>query len=168
MNMRATRYFSTKLVFACSVISLLLVACAAPQYDSKADTSISDLQSKLHRAIDGWISGSTKAAYADNIAFYDDVDTSLKGLELRMEATPDASTANLPIYFSNLRTEISNLRATHKEYGALSPYALKATQSQLDSQFAVLLTYELSLKTVGGGGSTQSTATAQNPGASSK
>ena len=85
-----------------------------------------------------------------------------------MEATPDASTANLPIYFSNLRTEISNLRATHKEYGSLSSYALMATQSQLNSQFAVLLTYELSLKTVGGGGSTQSTATAQNPGASSK
>lgn len=166
--MRATRYFSRKLAFACSVITVLLAACAAPQYDSKADSSISDLQSKLHRAINGWISGSTKAAYADNIGFYDDVDTSLKSLELRMEATPDASTANLPIYFNNLRTEISNLRATHKEYGTLSSYALKATQSQLDSQFAVLLTYELSLKTAGGGGSTQSAATAQNPSASSK
>lgn len=162
--MRLSKIHGGILLPLCSVILLIVAACTAPQYDSKADTSISDLQSKLHRTIDGWISGSTDPTFNKNIAFYDDVDSSLKGLELRMEATPDASTANLPVYFSNLRTQLSNLRATHKEYGTLSEFALRATQNQLDSQFAVLLTYELSLKTVGGGGSTQSTATAQNPG----
>ena len=145
----------TRFPLVCSIV-FFIGACASPQYDSKADTAIGALQSNLHGQIDGWISKSKPATY-------DTVDTDLKSLELRMEATPDPSTANLPIVFSNLSTEITNLKNTHKQSGTLSEFFLRATQQQLDAQFAALLTYELSLKTVGTGGTTQSTATAQNP-----
>ena len=149
------------------LIAFFICSCAsAPQYDSKADAAISDLQSKLHGQINGWISGSTPIDYTKNIKFYDELDTSLKGLELRMEATPDPSTANLPIIFVNLSTQIANLRSIHKQ-GSPTGYYLKAKQQQLDAQFAALLTYELSLKTVGSAGATQSTATSQNASKSS-
>jgi hypothetical protein len=145
-------------------IAFLLCSCAAPQYDSKADAAISDLQSKLHGQIDGWISKSKPASYTKNVAFYDGVDTDLKSLELRMEATPDPSTANLPIIFSNLSNQITTLRKTHEETGTPTEFFLLATQQQLDAQFAALLTYELSLKTSGPmGATTQSTATNKNP-----
>lgn len=78
-----------------------------------------------------------------------------------MEATPDPSTANLPIVFSNLSNQIGSLRTLHSDQDTLSEPYLRGEQQLLDAQFATLLTYELSLKTIGGG-TTQSTATAKN------
>jgi len=151
-----------------SFIAFLICSCTtAPQYDAKADTDIGNLQSKLHLRINNWISGSKPVTWSnDNISFYDDIDNMLKSLEIRMEATPDPSTANLPIVFSNLSAEITSLKTLHMQQGKLSEAYLRAKQQQLDAQFAALFTYELSLKTAatGGGGATQSTATSQNPG----
>lgn len=144
-------------------IAFVLYGCAAPQYDGKADTAIGDLQSKIHGQIAGWISNAKPATYVKNKEFYDQIDTDLKSLEIRMEATPDRSTANLPVYFANLNSEILILKDLHKKHDALSEPFLRATQQDIDSQFAALLTYELSLKT--GSGATQSTATAQNQSA---
>jgi hypothetical protein len=142
-----------------------LAACASPQYDSQADTSISSLQKEIHSQIDAWISG-TNPAYSDNVKFYNTVDTDLSSLEIRMEATPDPSSANLPTVFSNLKTELASMQSVHKKQSRLSSFYLHATQNLFDAQFAVLLTYELSLKTTGSG-STTSTATSQHPSTSS-
>lgn len=145
-------------------ILLIFYGCAAPQYDVKADTAIGDLQSKIHGQINSWISKDKSLSYASNKGFYDIADTDIKSLEIRMEATQDPSTANLPTVFSNLSTQMSEMRELHMEKNTLSEYYLRPQQAYIDSVFAALLTYELSLKS--GGGKTDSTATAQTKGTS--
>jgi hypothetical protein len=159
---------------SCFIIVPLCVlsSCASPpQYDAQTDTQLTNLQKEVDSKIVTFISderlgdpASLKdASYTLNVKWYNQVDTDLETVELRMEAVPDPSTANLPQIFNNIRTAlIVNVQTAHQKKGNLGIVDWTATRNQLNVQFAVLLTYELSLKSVGASSSsptTQSTAT---------
>jgi hypothetical protein len=149
--------------------SLLLASCAAPQYDEKADAQITGLQKEVDSQIVQFIADAhagdaeslKKSSYANNVDWYNKVDSDLSSLELRMEAVVDPSTKNLPQIFGNFRTQMSNLQTVHKKKKNLGWVDWTATRNQLNVTFAVLLTYELSLKAAGtsSSGTTKSTAT---------
>ncbi len=146
-----------------------LASCAtAPQYDATTDSDISNLQKEIDTQLVQWIvddrlgdaDSLKKATYASSTQFYAKVDTDLTALELRMEAIPDASTAKLPDFFTNLRTQLTNLQNAHKKDGHLVEPVLVPIRNQLNAQFAVLLTYELSLKGVSSPSKSSTTSTA--------
>jgi hypothetical protein len=154
----------------CLAAALLIAACATvPQYDQTTDANITSLQKEVDSQLVQWITYARigdadslkKSSYSASIDFYNKVDTDLTSLELRMEAVPDPSTAKLPLIFENFRTQINNLRTTHQKDTNLSAITYTALRNQLNAQFAVLLTFELSLKGVGSTStsSTESTAT---------
>jgi hypothetical protein len=109
-----------------------------------------------------------KASYAASTQFYAKVDTDLTALELRMEAIPDSSTVKLPDFFTNLRAQLSNLQNAHQKDGHLVEPVLVVTRNQLNAQFAVLLTYELSLKGVTSPSKSSTTSTATTTAAAKK
>jgi hypothetical protein len=140
------------------LISILVISCASvPQYDAETDKQITTLQKDIDSQLVKFITYSrqtdaaskTKGSYSQNIDFYDKIDTDITSLELRMEAVPDPSTKNLPQIFKNLREQFKNIQDAHKQQGNLSEVAWTALRNQLNAQFAILLTYELSLKGVG-------------------
>lgn len=150
--------------------SILLSACATlPQYDATTDSDISALQKEIDAKLVQWISYSRaadatiaqKGSYQANTDFYSKVDTDLTSLELRMEAVADKSTAKLPQFFENMRAQMKNLQDAHKADSTLKEIVITPVRDQLNAQFAVLLTYELSLKGVSSNSSssTKSTAT---------
>ena len=155
----------------------LAAACASvpPQYDQTTDAAISALQKEIDTQLVQWISlkragdpaSLAKATYQANIDFYNKVEVDLTSLELRMEAVPDKSTQKLPEFFSNIRTELSNLQTQHKE-GPLSEIVLTATRNQMNAQFAVLMTYELSLKGVSSSSKSSTDSTATSTAAAKK
>jgi hypothetical protein len=158
------RYLALALAFAA------LASCAtAPQYDATTDSDISSLQKEIDTQLVQWIvddrlgdADSLKnASYASSTQFYAKVDTDLTALELRMEAIPDASTVKLPDFFTNLRNQLLiNLKNAHQKDGHLVEPVLEVTRNQLNAQFAVLLTYELSLKGVSSPSKSSTTSTA--------
>ncbi len=150
-------------------LPLLILSCAPPpQYDQQTDAQLTALQKEVDSRIVQFISDGRagdaaslkQGGYAQNIDWYNNVDSDMTSVEMRMEAIPDPSTANLPAFFDNLRTELAAVRKDHQAKGNLSPIVWIVTRSQLNAQFAVLLTYELSLKKGGSPGATSSTATA--------
>jgi hypothetical protein len=150
------------------LLILLAAGCAVPQYDDTANTELTALQKEVDSQIVTFISlarqggpdALKKGSYAQNIDWYNKVDTDTTSLELRMEAVLDPSTKNLPTFFDNLRQQFTNLRTTHQAKGNLPAPVWVVTRNQLNVQFAVLITYELSLKGTGASaGSTTSTAT---------
>ncbi len=162
------RAFSRAAFAAIMVLGAALISsCAtAPQYDSTTDSDISNLQKEIDSQLVQWIAcariGNSdaikKSSYQENVDFYSKVDTDLTALELRIEAVPDKSTAKLPAFFGSLRTQLKNLQDTHEKKHNLPEVVLVPIRNQLNAQFAVLLTYELSLKGVG----SPSTATTQS------
>jgi hypothetical protein len=156
-------YLSLALVFAA------LASCAsAPQYDATTDSDISSLQKEIDTQLVQWMvddqlgdaDSLKKAGYASSTQFYAKVETDLTALELRMEAISDASTVKLPEFFTNLRTQLATLKNTHQKDGHLVEPVLKVIRNQLNAQFAVLLTYELSLKGVTSPSKPSTTSTA--------
>lgn len=154
------------------LFAIVLASCATPpQYDDQADTQITNLQKEIDSQIVKFISdahqGDTAAlkdsSYLQNIKWYNQVDTDLTSLELRMESSSDPSTANFPQFFDNMRTELSNIQKDHQGKGNLGVAVWTVSRNQLNAQFAVLLTYEISLKnmksTSSSSPSTTSTAT---------
>ena len=150
---------------------VLFSSCATPpQYDSTTDAAISNAQKEIDSQLVKWISADwagdaaslDKASFDANRDFYSKVDVDLTALSFSMEAVADKSTAKLPQFFENLRTQIDNLRNDHLKNIHLKAETLQIVRNQLNAQFAVLLTYELSLKGVNSPSSatTQSTATA--------
>lgn len=163
----STLLFTTILIAICVCVS---ASCTTtPQYDQTTDSAISSLQKEVDLQLVQWMTykkvgdadSLQKASYKSNIDFYSRVDSELTSLELRIEAVPDRSTEKLPTFFDNLRQQLSNLEKTHQQDGTLSVIVLTPIRNQLNAQFAVLLTYELSLKGVSSGStsSTDSTAT---------
>jgi hypothetical protein len=150
-------------------IAVVAGCASAPQYDQTTDAAIGNLQKEVDSQLVQWISDQREntdaskkdASYAQNEKFYDKVDTDLTSLELRMEAVPDASSSKLTKFFDALYQQINNVRDVHQKQGNLSAVAITATRNQLNTQFAVLITYELSLKGVSSPtkSSTESTAT---------
>ncbi|QYE35411.1 MULTISPECIES: hypothetical protein [Sphingosinicellaceae] len=152
-------------------LAVLPAACVTvPQYDATTDSAISAVQREIDGRLVTLISAAEStdpavrqsASFARNAAFYDQVDSDLVALAMRMEAVQDRSTANLPQFFANLAQQMSNLKAAHKTDDIIPGPVVAITRKQLNANFAVLLTYELSLKGVASAGkaSTTSTATA--------
>jgi hypothetical protein len=152
---------------------VVLASCVTPpQYDDQADTQITNLQKEVDSQVVKFISDARQgdavslkdSSYLQNIKWYNQVDVDLTSLELRMESSSDPSTANLPQFFDNLRTEFSKIQKDHQGKGNLNVVVWTVSRGQLNAQFAILLTYELSLKNVKSSSasspSTQSTATA--------
>jgi hypothetical protein len=98
-----------------------------PQYDATTDSDISSLQKEVDTQLVQWIvdvhlgdpDSLKKASYASSTPFYAKVETDRTALELRMEAIPDSSTVKLPEFFTNLRTQLSNLQNAHQKDGHL-------------------------------------------------
>ena len=164
-------YLALALAFAA------LASCAsAPQYDATTDSDISNLQKEIDTQLVQWMvddrvgdaDALKKASYASSTQIYAKVDTDLTALELRMEAIPDASTVKLPDFFTNLRTQLTNLQNAHQKDGHLPEVVLVAIRNQLNAQFAVLLTYELSLKGVTSPSKSSTTSTATTTAAAKK
>jgi len=156
------------------VIGLLVSGCvSAPQYDATTDSDISSLQNEIDSELVQWTSlaqagdaaSLQKQSYAQNTSFYDKVDSDLETLELRLEAVQDPSTANMPQYFSNIRAQIANLKALHEKNNNLDALTLKGIRPTMNLNFAILLTYELSLKGVASNNSTATSSTATSVGA---
>ena len=146
-----------------------LASCASvPQYDATTDSDISSLQKEIDTQLVQWMvddrlgdpDSLKKTSYASSVQFYAKVDTDLTSLELRMEAIPDASTEKLPDFFKNLGDQWKNLQNAHQKEGHLVEAVLVVTRNQLNAQFAVLLTYELSLKGVTSPSKPSTTSTA--------
>jgi hypothetical protein len=165
------RYFAFALTFA------MLASCVtAPQYDATTDSDISSLQKEVDTQLVQWIVADRlgdadslqKAGYAASVPFYARTDTDLTALELRMEAVPDKSTEKLPEFFGSLRTQLANLQNAHKKDGHLVEVVLVVIRNQLNAQFAVLLTYELSLKGVSSPSKSSTTSTATATAAAKK
>ena len=161
-----------KLPSLCGILflSFATVSCGGPpQYDDKADTQLTDLQKEVDSQIVQLISWQhqhdsaslKKASYAQNVDWYNKVDTDTMALELRMEAVSDPSTANLPQFFDNLRTQFTNIKTSHAADTNLEEEIWIVLRSQLNVQYATLITYELSLKGVSSASSssTKSTST---------
>jgi hypothetical protein len=147
----------------------LLASCAtAPQYDATTDSDLSSLQKEIDTQLVQWLVDARlgdpdslkKANYASSVQFYAKVETDLTALELRMEAVPDSSTVKLPEFFKNLHTQLDTLQTAHQKDGHLVEPVLVVTRNQLNAQFAVLLTYELSLKGVSSPSKSSTTSTA--------
>jgi len=167
-------------------VAYLVCSCAAPQYDSAADKAITDLQHKIHLQMDNWISGVAPRGYGfkpqsrpnagppvpPNIKFYDDVDTDLTALEIRMEASPDPSTVQLPDRFSGLKANIAALKQYHikecpgprdEDCKSMSfVKGLQGMQKLMDIDFANLMRYELTLKSGTGAGTALGASTSGN------
>jgi hypothetical protein len=146
-----------------------LAACAsAPQYDDTANTQLTNLQKEVDSQIVRFISDARQntaeslkdASYAQNIKWYNSVDTDTTSLELRMEAVIDPSTANLPTFFDNLRSQMSNIQTAHQAHTNLPAVFWTVVRNQLNVQFAALITYELSLKGTSSSSSPTTTSTA--------
>jgi hypothetical protein len=144
-------------IFGTILAAALIAGCvSAPQYDATTDARLSALQQNVDEEFVTLISlARSKTTEAKNLSafdkavpFYNKVDTDLTSLELRMEAVTDPSTAKLPIFFSTLHREFDEIRDKHEKEGVLDEGFLKYTRAQMNAQFAVLLTYELSLKGV--------------------
>src|SRR6516165_3898984 len=125
-------YFSTILLRAtryglAASIWLLVTACSTLQYDSSADSAITKLQTTIHLRISNWISGAVSQTYTspENLKFYDQAETDLKALELRMESIPDPSTEKLPIIFSNIMQILESMRNVHKSLSKMSATYLR-------------------------------------------
>lgn len=168
---------SIKRYFALALTVSILAACVtAPQYDATTDSDISNLQKEVDTQLVQWIiddrmgdaDSIKKATYAGNIPFYAKIDTDLTALELRMEAVPDKSSEKLPEFFASLRTQLANLQSAHQKDGHLVEVVLVVTRNQLNAQFAVLLTYELSLKGVSSPSKSTTTSTATTTAAAKK
>ena len=164
-------YLALALAFAA------LASCAsAPQYDATTDSDISSLQKEIDTQLVQWIvddqlgdaDSLQKASYASSVQFYAKVNTDLTSLELRMEAIQDSSTVKLPDFFTNLRAQLDNLKNAHQKDGHLVEPVLKVIRNQLNAQFAVLLTYELSLKGVTSPSKPSTTSTATTTAAAKK
>ena len=155
-----------------AVVTWLCASCGgAPQYDDTANMQLTNLQKEVDSQIVRFISDDRQhdpaslkdANYSQNIKWYNNVDTDSTALELRMEAIVDPSTANLPEIFNNLHAQMMNIENLHRKEGNLPAVVWIPLRNQLNAQFAVLLTYELSLKNVNSTSSspsTKSTATA--------
>jgi hypothetical protein len=176
--MKTTRLAHFKHCVALGLASAALASCAsAPQYDATTDSDISSLQKEVDTQLVQWMvddqlgdpDSLKKASYASSTQFYAKVDTDLTALELRMEAIPDSSTVKLPEFFTNLRTQLLiTLKNGHQKDGHLPEVVLVATRNQLNAQFAVLLTYELSLKGVTSPSKPSTTSTATTTAAGKK
>jgi hypothetical protein len=168
--MKTIRFAHFKHYLALTLAFATLASCAtAPQYDATTDSDISTLQKEIDTQLVQWLvdvrlgdaDSLQKASYASSTQFYAKVDTDLTALELRMEAIPDASTVKLPDFFTNLRSQLLiNLKNAHQKDGHLVEPVLVVTRNQLNAQFAVLLTYELSLKGVSSPSKSSTTSTA--------
>jgi hypothetical protein len=131
-----------------------LVSCSAPPYDDQADAQATALQKEVDSQIVKFIADGTEGdaasladeSYASNVKWYNQVDTDLMALQLRMAAAHDKSAAKWPNFFAALRQQIAAVQADHKAKGTLNPIVWIATRDQLNSQFAVLIAYEVSLK----------------------
>jgi hypothetical protein len=164
--------FRSPFSVAGSLLLLVLASCAStpPQYDATTDADISNLQKEVDSQLVQWITydrikdaaSLEKGSYQANVAFYAKVDSDLSALELRMEAVPDESTKKLPQFFSNLQQQFMNLQNAHQAEKNLKEVVLVPIRNQMNAQFAVLLTYELSLRGVSSPkqSSTESTSTA--------
>jgi hypothetical protein len=142
-------------------LPLFLCFCAAPSYDDDAYKKLTNLQSEVDLQIQKNIRGAgTDGDYTQKTTtdWYSTVNSDLDTLENQMEGSGDPSTANLPVIFQNMRIQLDNLEVVHKTHGRLPPTFWSLSENQLNSQFAVLITYELSLKN-GGAAATKSTAT---------
>ncbi|MBF0480441.1 MAG: hypothetical protein HQK81_02450 [Desulfovibrionaceae bacterium] len=151
-----------------SLAALLLSSCAAPQYDSITDAQISSLQKEVDSQMVQFITLSRqndqdsikKGSYSQNIEFYNKVETDLTSLELRIEAVPDLSTSVFPELFAKMRKGVENIRQAHQKNGNLPDIVWTPLRTQLNSGFAVMLTYELSLKGVSSPSKPTTTSTA--------
>jgi hypothetical protein len=168
--MKTIQFAHFKHRVALALAFAILASCATPppQYDATTDSDISTLQKEIDSQLVQWIvddrlgdaDSLKKASYASSTQFYAKVDTDLTALELRMEAIPDSSTIKLPDFFTSLRTQLTHLQTAHQKDGHLVEPVLVVTRNQLNAQFAVLLTYELSLKGVSSPSKSSTTSTA--------
>jgi hypothetical protein len=168
--MKTIQFAHFKHRMALALAFAILASCATPppQYDVTTDSDISTLQKEIDTQLVQWMvddrlgdaDSLKKASYAASTQFYAKVDTDLTALELRMEAIPDSSTLKLPDFFTNLRTQMTSLQTTHQKDGHLVEPVIHVIRNQLNAQFAVLLTYELSLKGVSSPSKSSTTSTA--------
>jgi hypothetical protein len=152
--------YKPKLRHLVLIVSLVLLdaGCAAPLYDEQTDKEITALQREIDSRLVALITlsrshdknSAEKASYAQNSDFYDKVESDLTILRTRMLASADRSAAKLAPVFDNLAASIADLRKVHEMQGRLGAVALVATRNQLNAQFSILLTYELSLKSGAG------------------
>jgi hypothetical protein len=145
------------------ILGVLTMGCATINYDQQADQQLTSLVQAINQQYITWenqaISSKQKVQYDSK--FYDQIESGIASLEVRMEASQDVSTPKLTSAFNQLFAEVESERNQHKQYPLDAPYC-HAERLILNVQLAALLTYELSLKGNNSAtGSTSGTATAQ-------
>jgi len=170
-------------------ITLVVVGCAGPQYDSQTDKLISQLQTDIDTGIVSLITldhkiellsgqsdpasrraladAKAKASYDANTGFYDKVDVDLTGLQTRVDAQPSLATPHLDNSIAALRANLlsadGSMQATHQKVQILSVPYLTAVRQIVDAQVGALLTRELGLKGGGSGSASGPTDGAVRP-----
>ena len=128
----------------------LFTACATINYDQQADQQITALTQQINLQYLSWESQArSNGPVAYDAKFYDTVEASLATLEMRMTASQDASSAKLTQLFQNLMQQLENERKFHQEHALDAAYC-HAERLLINTQLAVLTTYELSLKNSAG------------------
>jgi hypothetical protein len=152
-------------------IALVLAACAPPPYDDVADKMLVSVQQQTD---DGLIRLQTlaqqaemlervrpatpasakaladvraKLAYAANIEWYSSVLAGLTGLEARILASPDASSAGIGVAVAKIRQNVELFQAEHLRTNTVDADSAKTARQILDVQFKSLTLYQVTLKT---------------------
>jgi hypothetical protein len=159
------------------LLLLLLAHCASP-YDPATDKSIADLRKKVDDKILALISDDQKiarlgsrqdkasqklvaeakenASFEKNRGFYNEVDSDLTGLQMRIDGTPDLSTQKVDSLIKDMRLILldppprgqdpTSMQAVHEAQDRLGASFLRSTRAQVDVLFATLVKYELTLQ----------------------
>ena len=144
--------------------AFLLCSCASVNYDEQADKQLTDITQEVNQQFITWEDQAKTKSVPYDSKYYDKLEADVKTLEMRMEASQDPATQNLIPVFDSLSKQVEDLRQFHIHHSALPPEFFHTERELLDAQLAALITFELSLKPSGIGGSqsakTQSTSTA--------
>jgi hypothetical protein len=97
-----------------------------------------------------------EASFDANLEFYDDVDADLTSAQMRVDSSPDASKSSADSSFDALReilvsapapgADPSSMQAVHEAQNRLGQAFLIATRSQVNTLFATLMRYEMTIK----------------------
>ncbi len=152
-------------------LAAALPGCTPPQYDDQTDKLITTLQTDTDSFLIGLISADDQiklytgradatsiaalataqksASYAASIAAYNKLRVDDLSLQLRIDAEPNAATADLDQALAAIQANLfgpDGLEAEHQTETIMGETYIALQQKTLDTQFAALLSYELALK----------------------
>jgi len=140
----------TNLVVRVLAVLATVQGCTTVNYDSQADQQITSITTEFNQQMLSWESqaGATPPIPATYDAkFYDKLEADITTLRIRLMASQDAASNLIVGDISTLQDDVEKLRQFHikqKQFAVAS--FIEAERREINVQFAVLTTFELSLK----------------------